>query len=119
MKKIVLYCLLAVMGCSFAAVEASAARPKETATVVFCTDIDCEGCAQKILTNVPTLGRGIEDIQVDVPSKEVTIVYDTARTSPERLIEGLAKLRVKAEVKEIRMSSCVVSPDGSIRHVTR
>ena len=51
------------------------------------------------MNNVPVIGKGIKDIQVDVPSKEVTVTYDSAKTSPEELIKGFGKIRVKAEEK--------------------
>ena len=47
-------------------------------------------------------GKGIKDIQVDVPSKEVTVTYDSAKTSPEELIKGFGKIRVKAEEKPVK-----------------
>lgn len=62
-------------------------------------DIDCESCAARIMNNVPVIGKGIKDIQVDVPSKEATVTYDSAKTSPEELIKGFGKIRIKAEEK--------------------
>lgn len=51
------------------------------------------------MNNVPVIGKGIKDIQVDVPSKEATVTYDSAKTSPEELIKGFGKIRIKAEEK--------------------
>ncbi len=103
MKKFLLCCLLAVLGCGLATLSAKEpAKKKEKGqitTTVFMTDIHCEGCANRILNNVPMLGKGVKDVQVDVPTKEVTVTYDAAKTSPEKLVEGFAKVRVKAEVK--------------------
>ena len=102
MKKILLCCLLAVLGCGLAtlsAKEPAKKKEKEITTTVFMTDIHCEGCANRILNNVPMLGKGVKDVQVDVPTKEVTVTYDASKTSPEKLIDGFAKVRVKAEVK--------------------
>ncbi|MEE1098822.1 MAG: heavy-metal-associated domain-containing protein [Alistipes sp.] len=98
MKKLILCCILAVM--AFAVNAANDNRKDaKTETVVFVTDIDCHHCANKILNNVPVLGKGVEDVKVDVPSKEVTIVYNPEKTNPENLIKGLKKLKVQAQVK--------------------
>ena len=89
MKKMILCCLVAVLGCGVFAVEAKTPQKKgEIVTTVFTIDIDCESCAARIMNNVPVIGKGIKDIQVDVPSKEATVTYDSAKTSPEELIKG-------------------------------
>ena len=103
MKKMILCCLVAVLGCGVFAVEAKTPQKKgEIVTTVFTVDIDCERCAARIMNNVPVIGKGIKDIQVDVPSKEVTVTYDSAKTSPEELIKGFGKIRVKAEEKPVK-----------------
>ena len=103
MKKMILCCLVAVLGCGVFAVEAKTPQKKgEIVTTVFTVDIDCESCSARIMNNVPVIGKGIKDIQVDVPSKEVTVTYDSAKTSPEELIKGFGKIRVKAEEKPVK-----------------
>ena len=103
MKKMILCCLVAVLGCGVFAVEAKTPQKKgEIVTTVFTVDIDSESCAARIMNNVPVIGKGIKDIQVDVPSKEVTVTYDSAKTSPEELIKGFGKIRVKAEEKPVK-----------------
>ena len=39
----------------------------------------------------------MKDVKVDVPSKEVTVVYDASKNDAEGLVKGFAKIRVKAE----------------------
>ena len=103
MKKMILCCLVAVLGCGVFAVEAKTPQKKgEIVTTVFTIDIDYESCAARIMNNVPVIGKGIKDIQVDVPSKEATVTYDSAKTSPEELIKGFGKIRVKAEEKPVK-----------------
>ena len=53
--------------------------------------------------------RGSEDAAEEgrdryygVHSKEVTVTYDSAKTSPEELIKGFGKIRVKAEEKPVK-----------------
>lgn len=98
MKKILILCLALVMG---AGITVAAEKPatKKNVTTVFVTDIDCEHCVQKIMNNVPSLGKGIKDVQVDLAKKEVTVVYDASKNSDENIVKGFATLKVKAEPK--------------------
>lgn len=101
MKKILLCCLMAVMALAVNAANDNNKKAKaEKQTVVFCTDIDCQGCANKILNNVPVLGKGVEDVKVDLPTKEVTVVYDAGKTNPETLAKNFQKIKVKATPKK-------------------
>lgn len=102
MKKLLMVCLALVMGAGIA----TAAKPaqKKIVTTVFATDIDCEHCVQKIMNNVPSLGKGIKDVRVDLPKKEVAVVYDAAKNSDENIVKGFASLKVKAEPRSVRES---------------
>ena len=101
MKKILLCCLMAVMALAVNAANDNNKKDKaEKPSVVLCTDIDCQGCANKILNNVPVLGKGVEDVKVDLPTKEVTVVYDAAKTNPETLAKNFQKIKVKATPKK-------------------
>ena len=74
MKKMILCCLVAVLGCGVFAVEAKTPQKKgEIVTTVFTVDIDCESCAARIMNNVPVKGKGIKDIKVAVTTKEVAL----------------------------------------------
>lgn len=77
------------------AVSAEAAKKTELATVVFKTDIDCEGCSVKIMNVIP-FQRGVKKVVVDVPVKQVTITYDPVKSSEEELVASLKRLDVKA-----------------------
>ena len=98
MKKILILCLALVMGAGIT-VAAEKPAPKKNVTTVFVTDIDCEHCVQKIMNNVPSLGKGTKDVQVDLAKKEVTVVYDASKNSDENIVKGFAPLKVKAEPK--------------------
>lgn len=98
MKKIAMLCLALVMGVG-ATMAAKPAAAKKTVTTVFRTDIHCDHCANKIMNNVPSLGKGIEDVQVDVATKEVTVTYDAAKNNDENIVKGLASLKVAAQPK--------------------
>ena len=96
MKKIILLCLVAIMGVGVCSAFAQK-KPAETKTTVFLTDIDCEGCAKKITNSIP-YQKGVKDVKVDVPTKEVTVTYDAAKTNDAALLKAFQKVKVKAEV---------------------
>ena len=97
MKKILMFCLLAVM--SFGVADAMAQKKSSAAlkTTIFMTDIDCEGCAKKITDTLPYT-KGVKDVKVDVKSKQVTVTYDATKTSDAALIKAFDKVKIKAEV---------------------
>ena len=96
MKKILMLCLALVMGVGMCAAQKAA--DKKTVTTVFTTDIDCEHCVKKIMNNVPSLGKGVKDVKVDLPKKEVTVVYDSTKNSDDNIVKGFASIKVKAEI---------------------
>lgn len=98
MKKLLMLCLALVMGVGLT-VAAEKPAQKKNVTTVFVTDVDCEHCVQKIMNNVPSLGKGIKDVQVDLETKEVTVVYDASKNNDENIVKGFASLKVKAEPK--------------------
>ena len=97
MKKIFVLCLALVMG---AGICLAAAPQKKTVTTVFSVDIDCEHCVKKIMNNVPSLGKGVKDVQVNLQKKEATVVYDASKNSDENIVKGFASIKVKAEPKK-------------------
>lgn len=101
MKKFLLCCLVVLMGTGVAMAAGKPELVKSTTkTTVFVTDIDCEHCAKKIMNNVPSLGKGIKDVKVDVPTKEVTVTYDATKNNDANIIKGFASIKVKAEPKK-------------------
>lgn len=91
MKQIILM-LTAVL---FAANITTAApkAEKKIVTTVFITDIDCQGCANKIYNNF--YGKGVKSVKVDVATKSVEVTYDAAKNTPEGLIPSFTDLNVK------------------------
>ena len=97
MKKTILISLAVL---AFAVGRAATPERKagsERATTVFATDIRCEHCKEKIMNNIPVLGKGIEQVVVDVPTKRVSVTYDTNKNSDAAIVKGFAKLKVKAD----------------------
>lgn len=98
MKKLLMLCLALVMGAGLT-MAAGKGAPKKVVTTVFTADVDCDHCVQKIMNNVPSLGKGIKDVQVSLEKKEITVVYDASKNNDANIVKGLASLKVKAEVK--------------------
>lgn len=101
MKKLVICALAVLLSASVAFAAKPADKEKKTVKTVFVTDIDCDHCVQKIMNNVPSLGKGVKDVQVDLAKKEVTVVYDAAKNSDENIVKGFASIKVKAEPKKV------------------
>ena len=81
--------LVAVVGITVAAPKSE----KKIATVVFTTDLDCHHCAQKVMNSIP-YEKGIKDVQVDVPTKTVTVKFDEAKNSVESLTKAFESIKV-------------------------
>ena len=99
MKKIIMLCLMAVIG--FGVSDAMAQKKSDAAlkTTVFMTDVDCETCAKKIDNSIP-FQKGVKEGKVDVPSRKVTVTYDATKSSDEALIKAFKKIKINAEVKD-------------------
>ena len=107
-------CLALVMGVGMCAAQKAA--DKKTVTTVFTTDIDCEHCVKKIMNNVPSLGKGVKDVKVDLPKKEVTVVYDSAKTatriSSRDLLRSRSRPNRKSRREEITPAGFVIGKGG-------
>ena len=92
MKKIIaLFAMLAlVAGVAIAAPKAE----KKITTVVFTTDIDCAGCAQKVYNSIP-YEKGIKDVVVNVQKKTVLVKFDEAKNNIESLTKAFESIKVK------------------------
>ena len=85
---------MAIMSVGF--MGAREKKAENVKTVVFATDIHCEGCANKILNNVQALGKGVKDVQVNLDDKTVTVTFDVNKNSEERIVKGFKSLSVEA-----------------------
>lgn len=92
MKKLLSMLMAAVL----VALAAQAKGKTNVTTTVFNADVTCNSCADKIMNNVPSLGKGVKDVKVDVANKTVTVTYDAAKNNPANIVKGLASLSVAA-----------------------
>ena len=94
-KAIILIISILALVCS-----ANAAKPRTKASVhkvVYVTTLDCENCAKKIRENV-SFEKGVKDLKVDVPTKQVAVAFDSAKTDTLALRKAINKLGYKAKV---------------------
>lgn len=99
MKKMIMLCLMAVIG--FGVTGAMAQKKQvDLKTTVFQTDVDCENCAKKVDNSIP-YQKGVKEVKVDVSTQTVTVTYDTSKTNDETLVKAFKKVKVNAEVKEV------------------
>ena len=99
MKKIIMLCLLAVMGFGIAEAVAQKKSDAQFKTTVFVTDVDCETCAKKIDNSIP-FQKGVKEVKVDLPTRTVTVTYDATKTSNESFVKAFKKIKINAEVKK-------------------
>ena len=92
MKKIMM--ILAMLAMVAGIATAAPKAEKKIATVVFTTDLDCHHCAQKVMNTIP-YEKGIKDVQVDVPTKTVTVKFDESKNSVESLTKAFESIKVK------------------------
>ena len=101
MKKLMILCLALVMGAGVCMAQKPAKKAeKQMQTTVFVTNLDCPNCAKKVENNVPSLGKGIKDVQIDLKTREVTVTYDATKNNDANIVEGFKTLKVQAEVKK-------------------
>ena len=99
MKKIMM--ILAMLAMVAGIATAAPKAEKKIATVVFTTDLDCHHCAQKVLNTIP-YEKGIKDVQVDVPTKTVTVKFDESKNSTESLTKAFESIKVKVVKAEVK-----------------
>lgn len=76
-----------------------------TEEVTFEVSMTCNNCKKRIEKTIPW-EKGVKDMNVDLPTKTVTVKYDTRKTSVEALkkaIEDLdfASVRIKTDDKKL------------------
>ncbi len=72
----------------------------EIKTVVYTTtpQMHCAGCENKIKGNIKYI-KGVKSIETDLEKQTVTIKYDSAKTTLEKIVAGFSKIGY--EVKEV------------------
>jgi copper chaperone CopZ len=102
MKIFKLLVLLMAM-CTFAsgvtAQDKKADKKKKTEEVTFTVNMTCDNCKAKIERHV-SWEKGVKDLKVNLDKKQVTIKYDPAKTTEEKLKEAITSLEFTCEKPE-------------------
>ena len=104
MKKIILItaALLLAVPCFTASAAAAPAARKEkkekapVQSVCFLSDIDCENCVKKVTANISYV-KGVKALDVSLQDHTITVGYDPAKTSEEKLAGEIRRLGYTAE----------------------
>lgn len=75
-----------------------AANKTTSTTTTFVTDIKDDSCVAKIKKNISSLGK-IEDYEVTLKTKEITVTYNSKKNTDEKIIAGFKEIGYKASVK--------------------
>lgn len=85
---------------------ASADKKKsEVKTVTFITSIDCDHCKKTIMKAIP-FEKGVKAVEVDIPTKEVTVTFKTTKNSVSGIQKAIEDLKYTAKVKPECSSKC-------------
>ncbi len=79
------------------AASALAVQAKDIQKVVLTTtpQMHCQKCETKI-KNQLRFEKGVKLIEVSIPDQTVTVTYDAEKTTPDRLIDSLKKIKYDA-----------------------
>ncbi len=107
MKKIIVLALVILSNIAFA-------QTKKTAEIKIQTSAECDMCKKRIESGM-AYEKGIKFTKLDVPSKVLTVKYNTDKTSPEKIKQEISKLgydadEVKADsIAYAKLPSCCKS----------
>jgi copper chaperone CopZ len=99
MKTIKILTGILVFSMAITTLNAQEKENKKTEEVTFITSIDCEGCVNTVMDNLPQ-EKGVKNVVCDLETKKVTITYKKDKTDPEKLKRTLEKLGYTAKKVE-------------------
>jgi copper chaperone CopZ len=89
--------------CTFAtglaAQDKKAEKKKKTEEVTFSVNMTCDNCKAKIERHI-SWEKGVKDLKVNLDKKQVTVKYDPAKTTEEKLKEAINALEFTCEKTE-------------------
>ena len=72
---------------------AATAKPEK---VTFQTNLRCNTCVKKVNENI-AFEKGVKDLAVSLDKQTITVTYDPAKTSADKLAKAIEKLGYKAQ----------------------
>ncbi|KAB2867600.1 MAG: heavy-metal-associated domain-containing protein, partial [Bacteroidales bacterium] len=80
------------------------AQKKVDKTVVYEVSMHCKSCKAKIERDL-AFEKGVKEVTATLDEKLVTVKYDDAKTTPEKIAEAIKKLGFEAKVVEEKKKS--------------
>lgn len=80
------------------------AQKKVDKTVVYEVSMHCKSCKAKIERDL-AFEKGVKEVTATLDEKMVTVKYDDAKTTPEKIAEAIKKLGYEAKVVEEKKKS--------------
>lgn len=80
------------------------AQKKVDKTVVYEVSMHCKSCKAKIERDL-AFEKGVKEVTATLDEKLVTVKYDDAKTTPEKIAEAIKKLGYEAKVVEEKKKS--------------
>jgi copper chaperone CopZ len=101
--KIFRFIALPIAMCAFfsglAAQVKNADKKKKTEEVTFSVNMTCENCKAKIERHI-SWEKGVKDLTVNLEKKQVTIKYDPAKTTEDKLKKAIEALEFTCQKAE-------------------
>ncbi|MFH0761225.1 MAG: heavy-metal-associated domain-containing protein [Bacteroidota bacterium] len=94
---IIMMCQFAFAGASTVMAQDKKAKKDNVQTMKCWVSMSCENCKAKVEKNIP-YEKGVKGLDVDLPTKIVTIKYRPDKTSPAKLEKAIQKLGYKTEI---------------------
>jgi copper chaperone CopZ len=99
--KFLILSIIAILMASLG-LEAQITTKEHNKTVTFDVSMTCENCQKTIQKNI-AFEKGIKDMQVDLPSKRVTLKFDTRKTNEQKIVQAFEELGYTAVlVKDLK-----------------
>lgn len=80
------------------------AQKKVDKTVVYEVSMHCKSCKAKIERDL-AFEKGVKEVTASLDEKMVTVKYDDAKTTPEKIAEAIKKLGYETKVVEEKKKS--------------
>jgi copper chaperone CopZ len=77
--------------------SASTIAAEKTTVKIKCKEMSCAGCKKKITGSIQTLD-GIINVDVNLESKIITVIYDDSKTTPDKIIGAINEAGYDAEL---------------------
>jgi copper chaperone CopZ len=71
-------------------------KKKKTEEVTFSVNMTCDNCKAKIERHI-SWEKGVKDLKVNLDKKQVTVKYDPAKTTEEKLEKAITNLEFTCE----------------------